>query len=121
LLPAWQRWQRYRSGAVEASRSGHGADTGAGFMRVNPDRDWLALGMQEVSAWDGWRARRGVHRSLDDAACSPGDRIATVTRAVAAAAPDQTGETATAAWLPVPPWLRDQPNKRVERVTLPSA
>ncbi|MGI9464074.1 MAG: transglutaminase domain-containing protein [Aestuariivirgaceae bacterium] len=56
FLTAQQAWTEYRSGMAEGGRFGHGDAVGPWFLLVNLARDLLALGGQEVSAWDDWRS-----------------------------------------------------------------
>lgn len=81
FIHAWQAWRICRSGTADPSRFGHGANTGAWFLRVNLARDLLSLRKQEVSAWDDWRATPVGDRMLDADATSRCDEMAEVARA----------------------------------------
>ena len=56
FLTANEAWTRIRSGADAAERFGHGEAGGIWFLAVSLLRDFLALGKQETSNWDDWRA-----------------------------------------------------------------
>jgi len=76
FLTADQAWRAFRSGAVDASRFGHGAASGPWFLFVNLARDTLALRKQEVSNWDNWRAAADNNPRLDAEFLRMGDLIA---------------------------------------------
>jgi hypothetical protein len=95
FVTADEAWRRCRSGQVDPSRFGHGAEArGLWFVRVNVVRDHLSLNGRERSDWDTWRQATPRDQVLSDADCVMTDRIA--------AHPDATpGEAANRpSWAP---------------------
>jgi hypothetical protein len=78
FVTADEAWRQWRWGAIDASDYGHGDATGAWFLRVNLVRDFLALGKQIVSLWDGWRDVPEAAREVDAQAFQACDELAAV-------------------------------------------
>lgn len=91
-----EAWQRCRTGAIDPEQLGHGTTTGLFFARVNLARDLLALAKTETSPWDTWRAARGPHLAVNEAALSVCDDLALR---------GEEGAFEIAATSSVPPWL----------------
>jgi len=96
FLTAGEAWRQVRAGAADPAAFGHGDACGEWFMQVNLARDLLALGKQEVSDWDFWRAVPAARRELDAAARAWCDEIADRAARV---------DTARAASILKPYWL----------------
>lgn len=90
-LNAGEAWTAWREGIADADAFGHGAATGAWFMRVNLMRDLLALNKQETSDWDAWRTLSPERRRLDAGTLEACDRIAAFTRRVGFSPPPVSG------------------------------
>ena len=81
FLTAGQAWSEYRQNRADPRKFGHGAVTGAWFVKVNVVRDHYVLNHRETSAWDEWRApsKRVVSERektlLDDLATHPEQQL----------------------------------------------
>lgn len=91
FLNAGAAWTTWREGKAGADAFGHGAATGAWFMRVNLMRDLLSLNKQETSDWDAWRTLTPANKRLDDETLAVCDRIAASTRRVGFSPPPVKG------------------------------
>jgi len=65
FVNAAQAWALFASGTVAGENFGHDDATGAWFLRVNLERDLLALRKRETSNWDSWRDAQPGQRELD--------------------------------------------------------
>jgi hypothetical protein len=75
FLTAAQAWRMARSGVATADDFGHGGANGLWFLRVNVQRDLLALTNQHKSAWDTWRSSTASSKFLDPAATAAVDLL----------------------------------------------
>jgi hypothetical protein len=110
FLSGWQAWALARSAAAAATDFGHGDARGLWFLRVNLNRDLLALTNQHMSAWDTWRDSTLVDRTMSDTDLREGDRLADAIEA--ADRFDKLRELA--AMRQVPPWRARLPTMHTD-------
>ena len=94
---------RARSGAA-ASGFGHGDARGLWFLRVNLNRDLLALTNQHMSAWDTWRDITLPGRTVSANDLRESDRLAGAIETAEHAADGFGKLRELAAMRQVPPW-----------------
>jgi hypothetical protein len=114
FLSGWQAWALARSAAAAATDFGHGDARGLWFLRVNLNRDLLALTNQHMSAWDTWRDSTLVDRTMSDTDLREGDRLADAIEAAERAADGFDKLRELAAMRQVPPWRARLPTMHTD-------
>ncbi|QCI64129.1 transglutaminase-like domain-containing protein [Phreatobacter stygius] len=104
FLDGVRAWTLVRAGAAAPDQFGHGDSNGLWFLRVNLQRDLLALTNQPMSAWDSWRNATSPSKGLSDKGLASADQLARAVEAAEGAADGIAGLRELAAMGQTPPW-----------------